>query len=226
MILRNKALKLIYFGFGCCLLFILFVPQQGYSEIYQGIMPLDTLGDIKAKFPNATFEKKDPAWAAESDALYFITGEGLTGLIVVKFTDERPYWKSEWDKIPPDKVDESSTNQQFIKSHMDTSDEESLTVNWVRWVPPDSMPLERYITKYGKPEKSGFADDTMEPYREWTSKGVTVILNDDGKHVKRVDYSFTKAELRHAYKSKFGQIPEFLQEKSSPKKISSKKREQ
>lgn len=200
------------------------MPLQAHSEIYQGIQYLDTLGDIKAKFPNAIIENLNPAWATEYDALYSVRGTGLTGSIIIKFTDTRPYWRNEWDKIPPEKVDETDRGQSITFKFMNESDEEALTVEWVRWVPEQYIPLERYISKYGKPDKSGYSDDDMKPYKEWTSKGILVILSDDGKYVGRVDFAFTVAERRQAWKEKHGYIPDKLKEKKTQKAPTKKKK--
>src|SRR3989337_1644867 len=71
---------------------LLLIPSSGSAEIYQGILPKDTLGDVKARFPHAQFTKITPAWAQPKDFLYSITGEGLSGTIIVKFDDGRPFW--------------------------------------------------------------------------------------------------------------------------------------
>ena len=64
-----------------------------YAEIYQGIGPLDTLGDEKAKFPNAKYVKTKLAWAKETDAIYEVTGQGIYGLMMINFQDLRPLYR-------------------------------------------------------------------------------------------------------------------------------------
>lgn len=89
-------------------------------------------------------------------------------------------------------------------------DDKAFTVDWVRWVPDAPIPLRRFISKYGKPDRSDFSDDDMQPYRSWDTKGLTAYLSDSESFVLRVDFGFTKDELRAAYQGKFGFIPDHL----------------
>lgn len=170
------------------------------AEVYQGIGPLDTLADIKAKFPGATFEQSHPAWAQDQDIIYSITGMGLHGATVVKCTDWRPLWRARLA---------SATDEATIKTLtvLAGGGDGSVTVEWVRWVPAEVIPLRRLIAKYGPPEEKGFAQDSFQPYRRWTKKGLTAYLSDDEKGVVRIDYEFTPAENCLAWKSKYPEIP-------------------
>ena len=49
--------------------------------------------DLKGKFPKASFKRLNPGWAKETDVMYQITGEGMSGTIVVRLYDERPQYK-------------------------------------------------------------------------------------------------------------------------------------
>ena len=184
------------------------------AELYKDIAPLDSLGDIKAKLPNASYESVKAAWVTESDALYKITGHGLSGTIIVKFYDSRPYFK---------KMLQNTTEDQDNTALIELagrSDDEALSVSWVRWVPDTMIPLDRFILKYGAAEESGFDDQDMSPYKAWTKRGLTAYLSDNGKYVIRVDYEFTITEQRKAWKERRGFIPEWLQivESKSTKK--------
>jgi len=161
---------------------------EAYAELYKGIGPLDTLADLKKKFPNATFTKKNPAWAQETDVMYQIKGPGISGTIVVKFYDSRPYYMRKMDE-----ADSQERRTYFAK--LATQEEDTVMVDWVRWLPDIPFPVERIITKYGKPDKSGFTDEDYTPYKEWTQKGVFVRLSDDGKKVLAIDFTHTKKEV-------------------------------
>jgi hypothetical protein len=204
----------------------LFMPYSVHAEIYKGIGPFDTMGDLKAKFPNAKFERTNPAWATESDAMYQVSGEGLSGTIIVKFDDSRPFWRDTLNYVIVEKKrredPEILAKAAAIKETIDysnlksystddlestfltdqnlanQSDERALTVSWVRWVPDSPIPLERFMTKYGKPDESGFSDENMQPYKTW-KRGISTTLTDDGKRVLMVDYSFTREDRALAW---------------------------
>ena len=186
------------------LLCLLVASSTSYSEIYQGIGPIDTLGEVKSKFPNAVFTKINPAWAQETDALYQISGTGMSGTIVINFFDARPLWDTSL------RNSNNSDDLNGLKELANGSDDTTLTVGWVRWVPDRYISLTRFISKYGNPEKQGFTDDALQPYRTWEAKGLTAYLTDDEKNVIRVDYDFTKDEMKKAYLQKYGSLPPFL----------------
>jgi hypothetical protein len=161
---------------------------QAYAELYQGIGPLDTLADLKKKYPNATFVKMNPAWAQEHDVMYQIKGSGISGTIIVKFYDGRPNWRARSQEATDEK-------QKALYQRLANAPDDDVMVEWVRWLSSVPFPVERLITKYGKPDKSGFTDDDYQPYKEWTQKGIFVRLSDDGKMVLAVDFTHTKKEV-------------------------------
>jgi len=169
------------------LVVVLVLGVSATAEIYQNIGPFDTLGDVQKKFPNATFEKQSPAWAKDSDALYWIQGNGLSGTIVVKFNDRRIRWKARLATTSDE------TLKNWISEQINKPDDEALAVEWVRWVPSSPIPLSRFLAKYGSTPKRKFADSDLQPYREWPN-GVSAFLSDDEKSVVRVDYEFTDAD--------------------------------
>lgn len=92
--LSGTAMRIIF------LILTLSVVCSVHAESYKNIGPLDNLGDIKNKFPNAIVEKLNPGWAQATDALYKLSGTGMSGWIVVKFDDLRPTWKEQLEKEP------------------------------------------------------------------------------------------------------------------------------
>jgi hypothetical protein len=188
-----------------------------------GIGPLDTLADLQAKFPNATFEQLHPAWAGESDVMYSITGSGLSGKIIVKFNDMRPFYKKMAEEA--DEKKEDGQNPPVFWREMAGQADNTVMVSWVRWIPVLPIPIERLITKYGKPDRSDFSTDDFEPYKEWTSRGIAAALSDNGKMVVRIEYSFTEKERERAYKARWGDVPSPAPPagpKSKKKKVSKK----
>jgi hypothetical protein len=174
------------------------------AETYKDIGPLDTYGDVIERFPKANFSKISAAWLKKTDALYKIDGEGMSGRIVVKFSDFRPTYLEYAEKNP------NSPEAELYKTYANHSDEQALVVEWVRWAPDGPTPLTRLISKYGKPEKSGFSDEDLQPYKRWEAKGLSAYLSDDEKQVLRIDYDFTIAEQRAAYMKKYKYIPPWL----------------
>lgn len=175
--------------------------QAAEAEIYQGIGPLDTMADLKMKYPHATFEQLHPAWAQEQDVMYSITGHGLSGLIIVKFVDHRP----EYRRRSLAATDEATIT--LLTHLMNLSDDDSLGVDWVRWIPAAIIPLQRLVAKVGPPEEKGFASDDLQPYRHWAKKGLVAYLSDDEKTVVRIDYEFTPTEYCATWHTKFPQVP-------------------
>lgn len=74
----------------------------------------------------------------------------------------------------------------------------------VRWLPDSPFPVSRLIKKYGKPEKSDFAEENYKPYKEWKSKGIRASLSDDEKKVILIDFYTTAKEFYVACKEKYG----------------------
>lgn len=181
------------------------------AEIYHGIGPLDLLGDLKTKFPNAKFMKLNPAWAQQTDVMYQIDGAGLSGKIIVKLYDGRPQYREQL---------KGQEHLELYEKLANEPDDKAISVEWVRWVPDAPIPLARFISKYGKSYKSGFDDDDLQPYRVWEEKGLIVYLSDDEKNVVRVDYQFTRAEHRAAWQKKYDFIPDWLKEANPAKKKS------
>ena len=198
-----------------------FFSIEGIAEIYNDIRPYDTRADVQKKFPGAKFELLHPAWAKNSDLLYSISGNGLPGTIVVKFTDgieaDKEYFQDQQAKA------NDACDQELAKTaqggNLDGSEpcifslylineleelanrssaerEAKIQVEWVRWVPDSILnliPLERLVTLYGPPDKNGVDETNFQQYKAW-KRGVTAYLSDNGKSVRNIDYSFTEEE--------------------------------
>ncbi|MGO9952061.1 MAG: hypothetical protein ACLPN1_07595 [Dissulfurispiraceae bacterium] len=196
-----RALKLL------ALVLILCLSYQASAEIYQGIKPYSTLGEIKAKFPNATFSKITLASANKYDVTYSVTGTGIKGEIFIRFHDLRSFWKEQSDKAWF-----GATKEMYSRLAQLSGD--SMGVTWVRWVPDKPFPVERLIEEHGNPDKSGFADEDDSPFKKWTSKGIYARLSEDSKEVFEIDFTFTEKELLTDQKERFGVSTDTLGKKS------------
>jgi len=181
---------------------LLVVGTAAHSELYKGIGPLDSLADIKARFPKAEFKELHPAWAKITEFLYEVTGLGMSGTIVIKLDDSTVYLTQLRDAADTDE------KRKFWQDLIDKPDE-AKTVGWVRWIPDAPIPLQRFIAKYGPADVKDFAEEDMQPYRSW-KRGIQAFLTDDEKFVTRVDFTYTNTETRNAYKQKYGFVPDFL----------------
>ena len=168
------------------------------AETYKDIGPLDSLAELKAKFPGASFIDQKPAWAQQNQKLYAIKGDGMAGSIVVLFSDNNDVVENAQRRY---------AESQGVAPEPFKRSEESLVVEWVRWVPSEAIPLARVIAKYGQPEKSGFSDEDLQPYKSWIKRGLVVYLSDDSKYATRFDYSFTEKELHDTFMKKWGFDP-------------------
>jgi hypothetical protein len=179
------------------------------AEILHGVVPYDSLGEIKKKFPNGKFVRVPAAWVAEGQDFWSMTGSGFSGILYFAFTDYRPLnRKAARDQCNPVQMQLAENVCQMIQKIAGQSDEDGLIVSWVRWVPPSPLPMDRYRLKYGEPTKFGLDENTMEPNATWEKAALTAQISDDKKSVFFVTTSFTKQELSVEMKRKFGHSPE------------------
>lgn len=172
------------------------------SEIYMGIEPYSSLGDVKQLFPSATIERLKPAWAQKEDVLCQITGKGLSGTIIVKFHDPRPMFTelaSEQSAAQP-----NTEVANIWEELANEPDDGALSVQWVRWIPYAQISLKRVIAKYGKPSYAGFRDDDLMPLRSWPNRAMSAYLSDDEKFVIFIDFNFTEKERNAAHRKRYG----------------------
>lgn len=196
--MRSKKLRAAF------TLVFLCIARVVSGEVYQGIGPLDTLADVKKRFPNAKYEHLQPAWAQEADVMYSVSGSGLSGTIIIKFHDPRPTYSRMLGEHP------EAETAAMLTTLAGQAEADALNVEWVRWVPSRPIPLSRFVLKYGKPQKAGFSDEDLQPYKSWTTRGLMAFISDNGQVVERVDYSFTREEMRQSYQVKYGFVPDFL----------------
>jgi hypothetical protein len=192
------------------LVLIFSLSSQAFAEIYQDIKPYSTLGEVKTKFPNATFSKITPASAQKYDIMYSVTGTSINGEMFIKFHDLRPFWKEQSDA-----ADDEATQELY--SRLARLSDDTIRVTWVIWIPDKPFPVERLIEKHGTAEKSGFNVEDDAPYIKWTSKGIYARLSEDGKEVLEIDFTFTEKELSTALKERFGTSSDTPAKKSNKK---------
>lgn len=192
------------------------VSQPVAAEVIHEVRPFDRLGEIKERYPNATFVKVNAAWVTPDQAFIKMTGQGFPGTLYIAFTDSRPTNK----KFVIDNCNPPTANNEAMcelnRGWAVESDNQALSTNWVRWVPDNPIPLQRYISKYGEPTKIDFENDTLVPYALWEKNALTGVLSDDKKMVNMVSSYFTKAELREAWQRRAGFIPDYLKEQETP----------
>ena len=178
---------------------IVFFCNALQAEIYKDFTPFITLKQIKLNYPNANFEDAKPAWANEDEALFRMTGAGLTGTIVLKFSKSDKFWTKQLNEYEAKSLNENSESITYLINFYKTSLalplDERLVLDWVRFVPYIQIPYERLISRYGKPEKCGSNAEDFTPYCSWESKGVSINLSDDKKLVANIEYTFTYEEM-------------------------------
>lgn len=185
-------------------------PGSGSAEILHGIFPLDSLVDIKNKFPNGKFTRQTPAWLQENQAMFRMVGDGFPGALILVFDDPRPYSKRALENRCKDKA-ESGVQAAVCDGHRQMvaySDDEALSISWVRWIPEKPIPFERYRSKYGEPTRVEFDRNSMVPEAEWDKVGLQAELSDDMKFVRFVTTQFTRGEIRAAYLKRFNFVPD------------------
>ena len=194
---------------------VILTCTEGSAEILHGVFPYDTLKVIKAKYPNAQFERVNAVWVTEGEAFFKMTGKGFPGTLYVAFTDSRPIHKRNFEEkclFPAQTVDAlCKINKKFSEQ----TDDDALSTQWVRWTPIAAIPLERYKGKYGEPTFQ-FAQDTMAPTARWKSVELLANLSDDKKFVLSVETVFSRAELRAAWVRDTGVLPDFLKDEPTP----------
>lgn len=176
-----------------------------HAEIYMNLRPLDSLAAVKTKYPNASLVDMKPAWLPPTDSFKSLTGAGISGTIYIKFSTLDSFNQSQLNKLEQE-IQANPTADNAIKQASADSIrgwlyrpvEERLTIDWVRWIPPAALPLQRFESKYGKPEKCDYKSDTFEPYCSWDSKGVSATLDDSKTTVQWLDFTFTAAEWGNA----------------------------
>lgn len=192
----------IFFNSFCIVLF-LFLSNSSWAEIYKDFTVYISLKEVKKNYPNAKFENLKPAWAKDNELLVLLTGAGISGDIILKFS-----YSTEMDQIYRgmlEKLEQSSEDKESegYKSKYSTyqsllyrPDDEKFTLDWLRWVPIKAIPIERLISRYGDNYKCGFSEEDFKPYCSWDSKGVYANTSDNKKHVFNIEYYPTVEEIK------------------------------
>lgn len=179
---------------------LLSIPFISNAEILHGIFPLQSLQNIKANYPYGRFTRVNAAWVTEAEAFYSMTGEGFPGTLYLAFEDGRPRQKKVVaEKCVGDSPSMSAGVCEIFQKLANSPDDTALTINWVRWVPPQPIPYERYRSKYGEPTMVSFNDNTMKPNAFWEKVNLRADLADDNKSVLSVTTNFSRSELRAAW---------------------------
>lgn len=214
------------------LAFIASFALNAQAEVYKDLWPASSLREIKEKYPNAKFEDVKAAWVRENESFIAMTGVGITGKIFLKLSHTDQF-KKNYISSSIKHADDSTSEEErdkFLNSARDMQNlldaplEDRLSLDWVRWVPLETIPIERLESRYGKPEKCDYDEDTFTPYCEWASKGLSVSLTDNKKFVMFIEYSFTEADWDAKWgiprKQKNDGVQKDNKAKPSPKKPS------
>jgi hypothetical protein len=173
------------------------------ADTHLGIRPLDSLGEVRARFPDSQLVRMAPDWADESQALFSFTGGVLQGQLLVLFIDGRPDYRREI-------ADGFADDLDALKLLAAESDDRALRVKWVRWVPTTPLRVQDVVAKYGRWDAGGLSDDGFRLYRSWDARGITALLSEDEQSVLMMDFVFTEDEQRDAFIRRYGQLPSWL----------------
>lgn len=189
-------------------LWLVFLCVSAQAEVMFGIQYSATLGTVKSLYPNANYTQLKPAWLQPSEAFFKIDGEGMRGVLYVAFLDPRPYWSAytaedaiarlkATGKTPTDEQVERQMN--FASSIAIESDDDALSVKWVRWAPDRSIPLGKLESRYGKASCS--LDQTFDTICRWPKRSLVAAMSVDGKSVMLMETNFTEAERSRGVRS-------------------------
>lgn len=180
---------------------LLALTSLAHAEVFYEIQFNDTLGNIKQKYPNASYEKLKPAWLKPDEAFIQISGVGMQNELKVHFWDFRPMFR-ELLNSP-----ENKDNQGFKEASNET-DDKALVVSWVRVVYKNPVPIDVFKRKYGK--SSCKIDDDFNEVCEFPDRSISANLTKDGKFVHFADTSFTKKEKISSFRSRGERVPDYL----------------
>lgn len=178
------------------------------AEVFFGINYAATLGEIKSSYPKAQYVKLNSAWITESDAFIKITGAGLGVDIRVAFEDLRPAAKKLF-LLENQKTEADQMVSDGFKSMMAKTDDEALTVEWVRLTYMSPIPIDVFKKRYGNPSKCEH-DESFNLMCRWPEKALIAGMSADGKFVTNAESSFTKSEKQLLFIRSGKPIPEWL----------------
>lgn len=161
------------------------------AEVYKDFEPYLSLKEIKERYPNAEFSDLKPAWAKQNEVFLDMHGTGISGNIYLKLST------IEYEKKLDLETDPETIS--FYQRMINKTQDERLTLDWLRWIPINTIPFERLTTRYGKAEKCDYLEENFIPYCSWESKGVLASLSNDNKNVHYIEYSFTVKDLNKKF---------------------------
>lgn len=170
------------------IILVLTIPKIATAEVYKDFEPFLSLKVIKERYPNAVFSEIKAAWVKQNEVFLDMHGAGISGNIYLKLS-----------AIEYEKKLDLETNPEMISFYqrmINKPQDERLTLDWVRWIPINSIPFERLTTRYGKAEKCDYLEENFIPYCSWESKGVLATLSNDKKNVIYIEYSFTEKDFK------------------------------
>lgn len=174
------------------------LSQATLAEGLHGIEIFDSLGVIRSKYPNASVTPVNAAWVQKNQAFYRLKGSGFPGVLMLAFTDGRPKYRAEAATLgmrpSGDLSQQERAHLQVVNQLASEPDDEALTIEWMRWVPEESIPMSRFKAKYGEP-RCGFTDDTLEPYCAWAERGLTAKVNESKTMVHALEATFTMRDV-------------------------------
>jgi hypothetical protein len=173
------------------------------ADTHLGIRPLDSLGEVRARFQDSQLVRMAPDWADESQVLFSFTGGVLQGQLLVLFIDGRPDYRREI-------ADGFADDLDALKLLAAEGDDQALRVKWVRWVPTTPLRVQDVVAKYGRWDTGGLSDDGFRLYRSWDARGITALLSEDEQSVLMMDFVFSEEEQRDAFIRRYGQLPAWL----------------
>ena len=177
--------------------------SAAHAEILQNVYPYNTLGDIRARYPQAEFKRVAAAWVTEDQAFYSMQGAGFVGTLYLAFSDQRPQWKRRATATVGVDFNALSLEDQVARNNAWKPDDEALVIAWVRWIPPKPIPLSRLKARYGNPSKCDFDNSDFTPLCHWPARALVVQTTDDHQMATLLETGFTEDERRAELRKMF-----------------------
>lgn len=174
-----------------CLLAISSVAQ---AEVFYGIEYMDTLADVKRKYPGAVFSRVRPAWLQQHQAYIEMTGSGISNKIVIIFEDIRPFLLS----ILNDGGDNPYENN--LKTLLNQSDEDALKVAEVRLLYSPPIKIESFKKRYG--QNTCRETEDFRKLCDFPGRAITALLTLDDRYVLMAISWFTDQERKQIFQKK------------------------
>lgn len=166
------------------------------------LAPFQTVTDIRAKWPGATLTRVELAWVKDGEVSMKMRGQGLPGELLVLFNDWRPTFTKMIAQNEADGVDPNLT-VITARAEVRKGNDDSLTLEWFRWIPPAPIPMDRVIRMYGKPSVCKPSPADFSPICRWVAEGISITQSNDEKSAVLFDFQFSKSERRDGWTKRF-----------------------